>query len=678
MYKMKTDMKKIYNYLLPVLLSLCVVSCDNDDEEVVRMNQQDPVVTVTEISPVNGYVDTNFIIMGTNFGVVTDDVEVYLGSTKLELIACEDQQLTVRVPDGASAGNISVVVYGQRVDTQLKYDVLGVPGVTDISPVYGFVGDVIAFTGHDLGVSSAYYEVLFAGKTETALLTDEPTNEGFSVKVPDGAQSGAITLTIMEKPVNVPTQFTVLQHATLDKLSATQGFAGSEVTISGAHLNPELLADAELSGVKVLFKQGKNEPVEAELVGEPTNEAVTIKVPATLVAGTYQIAVSTSFETIEKTLDYTVLPMPEVTGLSVTAGYINAEVIISGKNFGDKAENIQVKFGETACEAVALNKDGHIVVNVPKGTPTGENAITLTVWGMSIDMGAHATFEVWETPEIISVETPYVYPYGTLVKEGEEITFVGHGFGTNKNAVTVTFEGVTAPVEINSITTTSIAVNVPAGFTGGKVTMKFDGIDEPVLSDELAPLPEDGDISRYALQNYKQPFDYVREGGRNGDGFSKGGEWAKAVGWTLENSKLQGKEGGFAVDLAFSKKGDTNGGTGLALQTDWGFDNPKENGKIYQKTTLPRGRYKLTAHVYEYGDGKRFTGYIAVCAGDKMLDTDAVPAQSLAHAPITATGDVVKEFSIDEKVEVVIGFVATILDKQGRAKISEFKLEMVE
>ncbi|MEY8687981.1 DUF5013 domain-containing protein [Bacteroides sp. AN502(2024)] len=418
--------------------------------------------------------------------------------------------------------------------------------------------------------------------------------------------------------------------------------------------------------------------MEAEWVGEPTNEAVTVKVPATLSAGTYQIAVSTSFETIEKTLDYTVLPMPEVTGLSVAAGYINAEVIISGKNFGDKAEDIQVKFGETACEAVTLNKDGHIVVNVPKGIPTGENAITLTVLGMTIDMSGHGTFEVWETPEITGVETPYVYPYGTLVKAGEEITFIGHGFGTNKDAVTVTFDGVTAPVEVNSVTSIAIAVNVPAGFTGGKVTMLFAGIDEPVLSDELAPLPADGDISRYALQNYKQPFDYVREGGKNGDGFSKGGEWAKAVGWTLENSKLQDREGGCAVDLAFSNKGDTNGGTGLALQTDWGFDNPKNNGKIYQKTTLQRGRYRLTAHVYEYGNGKRFTGYIAVCAGDKMLDTDDVPAQSLAHASITATGDVVTEFSINEKVEVVIGFVATIVDKQGRAKINEFKLEMIE
>ena len=39
------------------------------------------------------------------------------------------------------------------------------------------------------------------------------------------------------------------------------------------------------------------------------------------------------------------------------------------------------------------------------------------------------------------VNSSYVYPYGTLVVSGEKITFAGHGFGTSKDAVTVTFDG---------------------------------------------------------------------------------------------------------------------------------------------------------------------------------------------------------------------------------------------
>lgn len=659
-------MKKLYNYLLFALFSLSIVSCDKDEEEVVHLANQDPVVTVTEISPVKGYVDTEFAITGTNFGVVPEDVEVYLGKTKLELISCEDQRLTVRVPEGATLGNISVVVYGQKVDTRLEYDVLGEPGVRDISPVYGFVGDEITFTGHDLGVSSAYYTILFAGQTETALLMNEPGDETFTVKVPTGAKSGEIALAIMDKNVNVSKQFTVLEHASLEKLSLSQGFAGSEVTVTGAHLNPEILEKEglELRGVKVCFKQGKNEPVEAELVGEAKDTEIRVKVPANLEAGEYQVIVSTSFEDIKETLAYTVLPAPEVTGLSISAGYINAEVIIKGKNFGTKAEDIQVLFGETACNNVTLNEEGNIVVNVPKGLTKGENTIKLIILDTEISMNGNDTFEVWETPEILSVNSSYVYPYGTLVVSGEKITFAGHGFGTSKDAVTVTFDGVTVPAEINSITPTAIAVNVPNGFKGGKVTMVFDGIDEPVVSDHLQLLPEDGDITPYVLKNYKHEF-WVIEGSA-----ARQGEWHKPQDWEVENVLADGKLVGVQYQ---NKKNDV---TSLAMQTDWGFPTTMSNGKIWQVTALSAGQYKVSVNVREINISGSV--HIVVAEGETIPNTDDVETGK-ANVRISAVGNASTSlFTLDKSSTVSIGFVSTITAKQKYVKIESFKVELVK
>jgi hypothetical protein len=659
-------MKKLYNYLLFALFPLSIVSCDKDEEEVVHLTNQDPVVTVTEISPVKGYVDTEFAITGTNFGVVPEDVEVYLGKTKLELISCEDQRLTVRVLEGATLGNISVVVYGQKVDTRLEYDVLGEPGVRDISPVYGFVGDEITFTGHDLGVSSAYYTILFAGQTETALLMNEPGDETFTVKVPAGAKSGEIALAIMDKNVNVSKQFTVLEHASLEKLSLSQGFAGSEVTVTGAHLNPEILEKEglELRGVKVCFKQGKNDPVEAELVGEAKDTEIRVKVPANLEAGEYQVIVSTSFEDIKETLAYTVLPAPEVTGLSISAGYINAEVIIKGKNFGTKAEDIQVLFGETACNNVTLNEEGNIVVNVPKGLTKGENTIKLIILDTEISMNGNDTFEVWETPEILSVNSSYVYPYGTLVVAGEEITFAGHGFGTSKDAVTVTFDGVTVPAEINSITPTAIAVNVPNGFKGGKVTMVFDGIDEPVVSDHLQLLPEDGDITPYVLKNYKHEF-LVIEGSA-----ARQGEWHKPQDWEVENVLADGKLVGVQYQ---NKKNDV---TSLAMQTDWGFPTTMSNGKIWQVTALSAGQYKVSVNVREINISGSV--HIVVAEGETIPNTDDVETGK-ANVRISAVGNASTSlFTLDKSSTVSIGFVSTITAKQKYVKIESFKVELVK
>ena len=79
----------------------------------------------------------------------------------------------------------------------------------------------------------------------------------------------------------------------------------------------------------------------------------------------------------------------------------------------------------------------------------------------------------------------------------------------------------------------------------------------------------------------------IREEG--GDkGFHKKGEWAKAAYWIVQNSNLTAGEGGAAVDLAFKTKYGDGSDAGLALQTDWGFDNPKNDGKVYQTSHLQK------------------------------------------------------------------------------------------
>lgn len=101
---------------------------------------------------------------------------------------------------------------------------------------------------------------------------------------------------------------------------------------------------------------------------------------------------------------------------------------------------------------MTLNDKGNIVVNVPKGVSSEAPVkIKLIIQGKEIEMGESGTFEVWETPEITSVETPYIYPNGTLVKAGQEITFTGKGFGTDKNSVTVTLREYPYPLRLKRL-----------------------------------------------------------------------------------------------------------------------------------------------------------------------------------------------------------------------------------
>lgn len=580
-------MKRIYNYLFPVLLTLfAVAACDEDNEEIVSMSYTDPVATVTKIEPAEGYVGNEFTISGDDFGIRTEDIKVYIGSQATTVVSCADNAIVAKVPESATNGKITVEVFGQRVETDFAFRVLGKPGVSAVKPSYGFPGASIIFEGQEFVSTKSLFTLTFGTSTDKAEIVGTPTDTEFKAIVPETAVSGTMSLVMAEQVIDMASYpFTVLKHATIDELKegdpVPSGFAGSAFTITGTNFVQELLDKSvqDLEPLKVTFNKAGGEPVEATIdVENLTDKSIPLTVPATLEAGEYTITVITPFETIGTQLKYTVLPIPVVTGISLRAGYINAEVTIEGTNFGSNTELIQVYFGETACSNVKLDEKGNIVVNVPKGTPTGENTMKLIIREAEIDMGDFGTFEVWETPEITSIVTPYVYPYGTLVKAGEEITFVGHGFGTDTESVSINFEGVAAPVGINSITSNEIKVTVPEGFSSGKVTMIFKNIDEPVVSDELQLFPNDGDITQYVLKNSVQPFE--------GYGFENK-EWDREGLHDWEKTNIQNNGG-----LQYPGSNDNRDPNGCIALHQWGKKDNK-NGKLWQKTKLPQGTYRF-------------------------------------------------------------------------------------
>ena len=90
-------MKKIYNYLFPVFLSLfALAACDEDNEEIVPMSYTDPVATVTKIDPVEGYVGNEFTVSGSDFGIITEDVKVFIGSQEAVVVSCADDAILAK------------------------------------------------------------------------------------------------------------------------------------------------------------------------------------------------------------------------------------------------------------------------------------------------------------------------------------------------------------------------------------------------------------------------------------------------------------------------------------------------------------------------------------------------------------------------------------------------------
>ncbi|MDE6822421.1 IPT/TIG domain-containing protein [Bacteroides acidifaciens] len=687
-------MKKIYNYLFPVFLSLfAVAACDEDNEEIVQMTYENPCAIVTGISPVRGYVDTEFTISGEDFGVRTDDVKVYIGSQEASVVSCEDKAIVAKVPASATDGKITVEVFGQRVETDLSYSVLGKPGISAVKPSYGFTGTEILFEGHDLGVSKTLYTLFFVGCTEKTEIVGTPTDESFQLKVPESAESGIMTLQISNQTVDLASYpFTVLKHATLDLPKQgdpiPSGYAGSSFTITGTDLVQELLKPVEgLQPLRVTFtaKTG-GEPIQAVIDGDKlTNKSITVIVPETLIAGDYVITVITPFETIKSTLAFTVLPMPEVVGATPLRGYVGSTMTIVGKNFVSDVKDIEVRFGDTPATEVTLEgENSDIVVKVPAMTDFGEKKLSLFMYGVEIPMGEWSTFELLTSPVIASVYTNNRFSQAA-VEQGNTITITGTGF-QNSSITSAMFNG--QPLKVTVESNTQITATVPADCNVGEgvITLHFDGVDADIVStDKLNMLKAGSDISVYVLTNGKQPFKAVEE-------FTGKGHYTP-VGWKFNygdgNNGFQHiGEGMNPHEGLFLGSSDDPGL--LVIQNSWDKLPHKQNGKMWQTVELPAGIYDVVLNLTEVNvsEGGRHQAGFFIQKGDDTVLPDLNPDRYqwegtvgaiLADVNI-ATGNYNNQQLVMDGIEmdgqVTMGFVVQFNQKAHCLKLSFIEIRL--
>lgn len=631
--------------------------------ENVVLPSEDPVVTVDNVSPLAGYVSTEITITGTEFGMMAEAVTVYLGETKLEIVSCEENKIVARVPEGATAGKISVDVFGQRVDTEFLFDVLGEPGIKSVNPVYGFVGDEITFIGHDLGVAKSSYNILFEGTEKTAEISGTPENEKFIVKVPENAKNGKIKLVIAGKEVSVPLTkgFTVLQHATVTGLVSNEGYAGGNIEIKGTNLSPKLLEEnVELNPIKVVLSKGETKYELENVKDETTDNKIVAKLPDDIAADTYIVSVSTSFEDVSA-LTYTVKAKPEFTDISANQAHVGTVIDITCSNIdGVEADNVEVKFGETEATVVSVS-EGVIKVKVPQ-LEAGSCDLKLTINGAEIDLGESTQFKVLKTPKITSVNIEGLLNNGTtaLVTAGTELVISGEGFGINSESVTLKIGEQSAT--ITSMEDTKIEFTVPGNWDEGKISIEFSGIEAPVVYEAVTfkLLTNGTDITKYVMKNYGPGFTY--------SGKLYNNEWAYPQDWEVDGNIFSDR--GESASVGCQKK---EGVTSLTLQTGWKVDS-SNNGKIYQKVVLIPGSYKLTAEVADIVKASG-SAYLAVCIDKDFtnVDTGNIEGSSSARTEITAKGDVSVDFTIDSKKEISLGFVASI-KANSYVKVQSFKL----
>lgn len=108
------------------------------------------------------------------------------------------------------------------------------------------------------------------------------------------------------------------------------------------------------------------------------------------------------------------------------------------------------------------------------------------------------------------------------------------------------------------------------------------------------------------------------------------------------------------------------GGDGvLSMEGGWGLP-AVNNGKIYQVTTLPAGKYVFEPTGIDAGANG--TRYVAVAIGTELPDVANVATEALKYTLLTSAGGAI-EFELQETTQVAIGFVSELPDSGTYFKV---------
>lgn len=368
-------------------------------------------------------------------------------------------------------------------------------------------------------------------------------------------------------------------------------------------------------------------------------------------------------------------PMPEVSGISPSVGFVASQVVITGTNFGDRTEPVKIFFGGVQANKVLMCKNNRIAVEVPEGAVTGD--VTMQIW--TNDAGVIGKYQVLPTPVHISTTSENSLGFN-IAEAGEKVTIKGQNFGDVKEDISVSFNGTPA-VNFDLLDSETIKVEVPEGYASGSIIVTIHGY-ELVCGAMMNPAAK-GDVTIFYLKNYKYPFkvhDFV--GSQAGSG-NEMGWFAIPADWTVSDEiKCMVNKNASADD---GKVGGTVKGY-LGAQAGWGGNGSAKsitNGKIYQTITLPAGEYDLDISYFLGNVGDQQV-YAVLAEGNTIPNPSEVDPKSnpnvkkvykLEDYDSIGAKTVTWNFTLSEATELSLGFAVTVGDKKY-FEVSEFKLTL--
>lgn len=431
----------------------------------------DPAPVVTSFLPATGQPGDTVTIRGTNFTAGSD---VFFNGTEADSVDTSGAptQITAVVPSGVDSfdtiGPITVTSSTGSGDSKANFTILQAPVYEFFSPDNGKIGTKLSIFG--------------AGFTGTTSVSFNGAAAAFKVvsdfqittAVPNGASTGAVTITNAVGSTNSSDDFTVYLMPTI----ATSGaFTPNHGPANADHQTDVDIAGTNfVEGLTTVKFNGKVSPIV--VFNSPTSITATTPVGA----ATGKVSVTNPAGTATSKESFTVDAPPTVTSFKPATGTVGMSVTITGKGFAG-ANSLDFNGASVDSADFTVNGTGTtITVNVPGGATIGP----VTVTNDTIGSGTSKT-------NFVPILIPSIDSFSPIQgKSGTSMTIHGSHFsgstlvtfaGTAKNTAKPAVKSdtlITVSVPVGAITG-AISVTDPAG-TGDSGNDSFTVIQKPTIT----------------------------------------------------------------------------------------------------------------------------------------------------------------------------------------------------
>ena len=208
---------------------LVVVTVGDQSSAGVTFTVTPPAPVISRLDPDSGPVNTQVTIEGSNFG---SSGTVTFNGTAASTSSWASDEIQTRVPSGATTGAV-VVTVGNQSSAGVAFTVTTpTPVISRLDPDSGPVDAEVRIHGSNFGNRTG--SVTFNGVTASPI---QWNNQTIRVRVPDGATSGLVVVTVGDQSSTGVT-FTVTEPPSgpiISKLEPDSGLVGTNVKITGSN-----------------------------------------------------------------------------------------------------------------------------------------------------------------------------------------------------------------------------------------------------------------------------------------------------------------------------------------------------------------------------------------------------------------------------------------------------------